>query len=297
MLSTCSRLELYALPHGEADEALLRSWFHQRPCGARGSPAPQFCERRGQAVVEHLLRLAGGLEPAQLGEPHLLEQLADALALARACGTAGPALSRLFQQAIDTGRRARAETGSAGRTSCLHQATLRFYRQRHPELAQGRVLVVGAGRMARLALQALRREGSQPVAIINRTAAHAAALAAEVSGRTFSWHQMRTALAWADVAVTATAALHPILDAEDVAAVLPLRRGRPLLLFDLGLPLNVHPSVPGTAGVSYYNLDDLWLAAQAADGEPGRAEPPAAERLIQAETAVLWAGLDLAAAR
>ena len=133
-----------------------------------------------------------------------------------------------------------------------------------------------------------------PPAIINRTPAHAEALARQVQGRTFPWRQMRTALEWADVVITATAALHPILDADDLAAVLPQRRGRRLILVDLGLPRNIRSVMREMRTVMRYDLDDLQAALDESLAQCVASMPQADQR-IQQETSAICTWLRLRA--
>jgi glutamyl-tRNA reductase len=300
VISTCNRLELYVVTAAEPDDDLLHAWFFGLLPRSHAGLAAQLTVHDDEAAVEHLLRVASGLESMVLGEPHILEQLVDAFELARRCGTAGPSLAQLFQHAVRVGQRARAELDLDGRAVFLSRAAMHFFSRRHPELAQGNVLIVGAGKLAHLVAQALRPAFTQSIAVANRTPEPAEALARQVGGQTFPWHQMRTALVWADVVITATAAHHPIVDDNDIAAVLPQRRHRPLLLIDMGLPRNIHPAATGMAGVSYYDLDDLQaVLADLAHAESAHAvalprwvaAQPAVRQVVQGETAALWARL------
>jgi glutamyl-tRNA reductase len=270
-----------------------------------GVGVPQFNAYRDRDAIKHLLRIAGDLEPLYIGEPYGLKKLTEALGIAQDGSAAGPILSHLFDHAIHTGRRIQAETQIGGRTKYLSRAALGVIGQRHWEMIQGNLLIVGASDVAHLAAQALAEHTAQPTATINRTAAQTETMRRQVSGQTFSWHQMRSALAWADVVVTAGSALYPIVDTEDLAAVLPLRRGRALLLIDLGQPRNVHPAIKGMDTIIYYNLRDLQsllteLARRAVRDDPG--EPwvgslPKIEQMVQEETQFVWDSLKHASGR
>lgn len=297
ILSTSRRLEIYAATEGADTEAMLRAWLLQTQCLAQGDTVRHLNHRRNREAVEHLLRVASSLEPSPLGEPYILEQLIDALALARECGAAGPLLAHIFSHAIEVGKRADVETDIGSRAIFLRQAAVGFLSQRYPELAKGNLLIVGASKMAHVAVHALRYMESQPTAFINRTAAEAEVMEGHGPGQVFPWYQMRAALAWADVVVAAAAALYPVLDAGDIAAALGQRRGRPLLLIDLGIPHNVHPAAAGMENIVYYDLEDLRAAAtDVAHTEmtrvdapgPWVASLPVVERMVQAEATALW---------
>jgi glutamyl-tRNA reductase len=301
ILSTCNRVEIYVAVEAAATGVTLPTWLLQVQCPAHGKMVRSVNHYRNRAAVEHLLRIATGLDPLPLGEPYILDQLVDALFVARGCGASGPVLAHLFHRATQIGKRADAETAIDQRSIFLSRAAVDLLGQRHPELTQGKLLLVGASKLAHWAAQALQYMTPQPTAFINRTAAHAEAMSRYAPDQTFPWHQMRRALAWSDVVVTATAALHPVLDADDIVAALEQRRGRPLFLIDLGFPRNIHPAAADIPNVIYYDLNDLSVAlaelahaeiAHVESPEPWVASLPVVEWMVQDEASALWALLD-----
>jgi glutamyl-tRNA reductase len=87
-------------------------------------------------------------------------------------------------------------------------------------------------------------------------------------------------LATTDVAFLATAAPHPLVDAELLRACRPAG-GPPLTLVDLALPRNVHPSVRELLSVRLIDLADL----RAAEAPVLVAEVAAVEEVIDTELA------------
>jgi glutamyl-tRNA reductase len=135
---------------------------------------------------------------------------------------------------------------------------------------------VGAGEISTITAQHLRAQGVGEIVITSRTAAHADALAAAVEGRAIPWSELRTALAAADIVITATGSQRPILTRADVAAVTGWRRGEPLFIIDIAVPRDVEASVGEIEQVFLYNVDDLQAVVQEnlsrRSGEIGRAE-------------------------
>ena len=109
ILSTCNRIELYAVS-SRLEPDHLKLFLSE----ARGVPADEFTpplyHYYDEDAIRHLLWVASGLDSLVLGEPQILGQVTNALALARGAGSSGPILSRLFQRAIHAGKRARTET-------------------------------------------------------------------------------------------------------------------------------------------------------------------------------------------
>lgn len=256
VLSTCNRFEVYMAV--ETLEAAARGFNHllrQRAAFSLQDIHEHLYRHTDRDAVRHLFRVAGGLDSMILGEPQILGQVREAWNTAREAGTVGPLLHRLFQQAVRAGKRVRQETALGQAPASVGSAAAHLVRE-HARPQQHRALVVGAGSMARTAARYLQDLGFRHLAVMNRTATRAEALAREVGGRTFPWCDWATALAWADVVVVAVAAPHPILTPEDVAPA--LREGRhPLLLVDIGVPRNIEPRVADLPGVRLFDIDDL----------------------------------------
>jgi glutamyl-tRNA reductase len=215
-------------------------------------------------------------------------------------------LAQLFHRARHLGQQVKAKTAIDQQVTSLLRVAGHLLSQRHPLLTQGKVLIVGTSKLAHWAAQALRATGPQPLALINRTAAQTEAMLRYAPEQTFPWQQMRTALAWADVVITATAVLHPVLDADDLAAALAQRWGPPLLLIDLHLPRNIHPAVASMDQVIAYDLPDVCLAltdlarAEMTRGDASGswvADLPVVKRMVQEEATALRAWIEHAACR
>lgn len=258
ILSTCNRLEFYLVAADEdaGVDAVVRYLGNSHdipPARIRG----HLYVKSGPGAVEHLLRVASGLESMILGEPQILGQVSRAYAQAHTAGTSGPVLSHLFHTALRAGKRAHSETGIGESTLSLSHAAADLLAEQLPSLATSRVLVVGAGEMAVLAAQAVRDHGAGSLAFANRSLAGAEALAARFGGEAHPWKNLRRLLEWADAVISATGAPHLVITAGDLAAALTGRSGRPLLLIDLALPRDVDQAANELPGVRCYDLDGL----------------------------------------
>jgi len=284
ILSTCNRLEIYATAHdAAAGWAALERFLSD----LQGVPVAQlrphlyFWEER--PVVEHLMRVACGLDSMILGEPQILGQVADAFASAQAAHTTGLILSHLFARAIHTGKRGRNETDISRHTTSVSHAAARLACEQVGDLRRANVLVVGAGDMAELAAQALQEHGAAAITFINRTYSRAEGLACQFSGRALNWHHLPDALAAADLVVTATGAPHVVIHRDNVAGVLDRRAGRPLVLIDIAVPRDVAEDVGELPGVQLWDIDDLQEALDA-NQALREAAAPAVEAIIAQET-------------
>lgn len=258
VLSTCNRLEVYAMVHNPAEGVELLGRFlgglQNVPYGELG---PHLYHHEAEAAVTHLMRVASGLDSMILGEPQILGQVTQAYEEAHSAGSTGPILSHLFEHAIHIGKRARTETAIGRHTTSVAHIGAQKVIDELPGGSSPRVLVVGAGEMASLAAEVLARSAQVELAFINRTFNRAEAMAAELNGRALAWHQLEEALTWADALISATGAPHTVIYRQDLVGVLPTRNGRPLVIVDLSVPRDIEDLGRDLAGVVYYDIDDL----------------------------------------
>jgi glutamyl-tRNA reductase len=171
IVHTCHRVELYVALESFGDGALPKL----PPRGLRLEDA---------AAVRHLIRVTCGLESAVLGEDQVLHQVRTTYAARRASQPLDPALGRLFQVALNAGRRAHGWFGGSKRS--LGDAALDEIERRTGTLVNQPILVVGAGSMGRLTAQAAIRRGAR-VIVTSRTATRAASLAHDVEGQSLDY--------------------------------------------------------------------------------------------------------------
>jgi glutamyl-tRNA reductase len=294
MLSTCNRIEVYAVVdafHGGLADISAVLARHA------GLPLPEltghlYVHYAGSAV-QHLFAVAAGLDSMVIGEAQILGQLRAAYAAADAAGTVGRTLHELLQQALRVGKRVHARTGiDAAGASVVSEALAAAAAALARDLTGVRAVVLGAGAMGALAAAQLRRGGVAEVVVLNRSRERAGRLAHNLRrtgtpARTAALSALPDELAVADVLVTCTGALGTIVPTEVVAAAVSGRRGRPLVVCDLGLPRDVDPDVAELPGVAVVDLAALQerLALRA----PGEAVAEAQELVAEEAQAFLVA--------
>jgi glutamyl-tRNA reductase len=288
LLSTCNRTELYAatadvtgpLPD---DPAPLATALAESRGVTPAVLAPHLYRHTGGAALRHLCRVATGLDSMVLGESEILGQVSAALELGTHAGTVGRVLGAGFHAALRAGRRARTETGICRCPMSVSAEAVRVLVESGWEPAGSRVLIIGAGKMARLAGEVLRAHGATDLRVAGRTAARAQALARALEARPVVGGELGPALREADVVFSATSAPHAVVTR---ALVESARRGapsaRPLLCIDVAVPRDVEPAVRAVPGVRVFDLDDLQRRLQENRTSRER-EIPAVEAIIEEE--------------
>ncbi|MEP6815752.1 MAG: glutamyl-tRNA reductase [Marmoricola sp.] len=266
VLATCNRVEIYSDVtrfHGSV-EAVSRLL-----CAHSGEDPEEFLPHLyvhyDDGAVAHLFNVASGLDSMVVGESQILGQAREALRAGQEGGTVGPSLNLLFQQALRVGKRSHAETDIDRFAPSLVTASLTTAAHHMGDVAGKRVLVVGAGSLATLAVATASRSGAE-LTVANRTTSHGDRLAIEYGARSVDLAAVSAELATTDVLVSCTGATGLILTADQVAAA---RYGNdaPLMIVDLALPHDVEAAAGALPGVTLINLSTLSEELHDTDGE------------------------------
>jgi glutamyl-tRNA reductase len=281
LLSTCNRTELYAVTDDEG--RALGDWLACYPddgaADSRDLRAYLYHHRNADAA-RHLFRVATGLDSLVLGEPQILGQVKHAWAAARAAGTLGGQLDRLFQQAFVTAKRARTDTRIGVNPVSVASAAVRLAQSSFARPEDSAVLLIGAGETIELVARHLAQARVKRLLVANRTLAHAQELASRHGGMALPLAEVDRHLAEVDIVFCATASREPVLHRTQVAAALARRRHRPMLLLDLGVPRDIAADVATLKDVFLYTVDDLERAVE--DNRRGRREAAdAAEAIVE----------------
>ncbi|MHB1160783.1 MAG: glutamyl-tRNA reductase [Chloroflexota bacterium] len=266
ILSTCNRMEVYAVPLRQKGAAAeLRRFLHSLQCShlAESEVVPYLYALHNEDAASHLFGVASGIDSMILGEPQILGQVRDAYETAADRGAAGSVLSVLFQRALAAGKRARTETNISRNAVSVSHAAVELARQIFGEIASRTVLVVGAGEMSELAAKNLVDNGVETVLVVNRTWERAARLADQFGGTAVKWEAMGDALLRSDIVITSTGSPQPLFGPDLVGPVLRDRGGRPLFFIDIAVPRDVDPAVRSVKNVYLYDIDDLQSVVDA----------------------------------
>jgi glutamyl-tRNA reductase len=262
-ISTCNRTELYLCAN---DSVAAESTALGALAGEAEMPPTELVGHlyslRGAEAAAHLYRVTAGLDSMIIGEAEVQGQVKRAYELALVEGATGPILNRLFRGALAAGKRARSETGISVRALSVPRVAVELAQRTLGELDERKVLVVGAGETAELTARALAARGLQAVFSANRRYDRAIGLAQRFGGTAVRFEELPEQMAEADIVVASTSSPHHVIEREGLAEVMAARDGRPLLLIDLAVPRDIHPSCRELAGVSVHDLDDLQAVVE-----------------------------------
>ncbi|HSJ73799.1 MAG TPA: glutamyl-tRNA reductase [Miltoncostaeaceae bacterium] len=257
-LSTCNRTEIYVASSdpARAEEAVAGALVAHSAIGLGELACARYLLREDRAAAQ-IFRVAAGLDSMVVGESEIQGQVRAAWRIAAEEGSSGPVLDRLFRQALEVGKRVRSATRIGAGPASVAAAAVDLARQAVGDLADRRVLVLGAGRMAEGTALALVQRGAREVVVVSRGIAAARELGARFGGRGAGFDRLTEELAGADIVIASTGAPHPVLRPAQVAPAMSSRPGRPMAVVDIAVPRDVDAGVAGIAGVALFDIDDL----------------------------------------
>ncbi|MBV9099862.1 MAG: glutamyl-tRNA reductase [Candidatus Dormibacteraeota bacterium] len=255
VLSTCNRTEFY-VTCAEPDVAdVVPRLAPYLDAGGDHDVLPFLTQASGRDAVEHLFRIAAGLESMVVGETQVLGQLKDAHELARSAGTLDARLDFVLRRAISVGKQVHTDTGLGRGASNLSDAAVACARTTAGDLRGRGVLLLGAGVMSTLAARTLREMGAH--IMVSSRGESRQTLATAFDGEAVALDALVEAAERIDAIIACTASGETVLDAPTVAAMQRRRAHRPLSIVDIAVPRDVDAAAAVIDGVTLIDIDEL----------------------------------------
>ena len=284
IVSTCNRTEIYAVVDQIHTgryyiKAFLADWFGLDKDEI--SPYLSILEQDG--ALEHLYRVASGLDSMILGETQILGQVRTSFLLAQENQTIGTIFNQLFKQVITLAKRSHSETDIGANAVSVSYAAVELAKKIFGDLRTKHVLILGAGKMGELAAKNLHGSGVGRVTVMNRTRQKAEELAIRFGGTAKGLNELQCGLVEADILISSTGAKDLVITKEMMTHVERMRKGRPLFMVDIAVPRDLDPKLAELESVFLYDIDDLQ----------GIVEANLQERKIAAEQIELMIELEI----
>ena len=263
ILSTCNRVEVYAASPLASQEASER--IQQFLCDCHNYREPvngEIYARDEPHSVEHLFKVASGLDSMVLGETEILGQLKKAYELALQHRHTGSRLNKAFQRAFNVAKQIRTETNIQRGSTSVGSVAVELAEKIFSKLASHHVMVLGAGDTSEKTARALLSRGAGSVVVSNRTHERAVALATALGGRAVPWDEWAEIFPEVDIVISSTSAPHYVIERAQLEGLLKRRRHRPLLLVDIAVPRDIDPEINRLDDVYLYDIDDLQAIAE-----------------------------------
>jgi glutamyl-tRNA reductase len=262
ILSTCNRVEIYAATDSDNEQAFeaLRHFLVREH--AQTEPVDDAVYTLGEPQsLQHLFRVACGLDSMVLGETEVLGQLKHAYDLALRHKHTGSRLNKAFQKAFNVAKQIRTETGIQKGCVSVASVAVELAEKVFNSLEHRTVMVIGAGDTSEKTARALLSRGAANLLVTNRTLENAQALVNELGGRAVAFDHWESEFGRVDIIVSSTSAGRYILDRPKLEPLMRQRKNHPLLLVDIAVPRDIDPDVNYLDNVYLYNIDDLQSIA------------------------------------
>ncbi len=256
IISTCNRMEFWL---SAAEDSAISPL--SLLCGFLGVDeaqyAPYFALRRDREAVDHLFRLAAGLESRIVGEDQIITQVGDAVALARKSYATDHALEVLFRLAVTAGKRVKTEvTLTTADRSVIHTA-LRMLEQEGISVAGRKTMVIGNGMMGRLSAQALMDAGADVTVTVRQY--RSGIVDIPFGCKRIGYDDRLSLLPDCDLVVSATSSPNYTLEAHRLA---PLKVEKPIIFIDLAVPRDIETAVGELPWATLYDIDAFHIDLQ-----------------------------------
>jgi glutamyl-tRNA reductase len=262
ILSTCNRVEIYAATSLEPAKAFAELKQLLKAVHAFENPLGEeiyaFAEPQS---LQHLFKVASGLDSMVLGETEILGQLKDAYKLAHQHKHTGAKLNKAFQRAFNVAKHIRTHTNIQRGSVSVASVAVELAEKIFSSLNEREVLVIGAGETSEKTARALLSRGAKSIIVASRSFERAEILAKEFGGRAVQFDDWSAEFEKIDIAISSTSAPHHILDCAKLEPLMKRRKNRPLLLIDIAVPRDIDPAVNFLENVYLYDIDDLQSIA------------------------------------
>jgi glutamyl-tRNA reductase len=282
LLSTCNRVEAIVSSSSEDVIEPIVDWLAARAGAPRGDLEKHLYILRHADVVQHLFRVASGLDSMIVGEPQIGGQVRKAFVTANELGTLDSLLTQVCEHTLRVAKKVRTDTGIGEHAVSVPYAAVELARKIFGDLRGLHVLLLGAGDMGELTAKHLHQQEVKQVFVANRSYERAVELAARFDGVAVQFDRVEEQLLLCDVVIASTGAPHYIIEPHHVARAIEERRRRNLFLIDLAVPRNINPAVGKIDGAYLYNVDDLQSVADA-NLELRQQKAAAAEQIVVRE--------------
>ena len=258
LMSTCNRMEIwFSVTHRASFSPM------ELLCDYIGVSsekyAPFFVERRGREAVDHLFRVAAGMESRIVGEDQIITQVGDALALSRSCYAADHTLEVLFRLAVTAAKRVKTEANITTSDQSVIHTALRNLAEEGVSVEGKRCMVIGNGMMGRLSAQTLMDAGADVTVTVRQY--RSGVVDIPLGAKRINYDQRLSYLPGCDFVVSATSSPNYTLKLAELA---PLAVDHPIRLIDLAVPRDIDPLSRELGWVTLYDVDSFHIDRQSA---------------------------------
>ena len=258
LISTCNRVEVLMATSDTSNAAdTVKIFFSE----FKNLPVSEFEKtlyiHEGDDAVRHVFRVASSLDSMVVGEPQILGQIKAAYQIAISKKTSGVLLNKLLHRTFFVAKRVRSETGIGDHAVSISYAAIELGRKIFGIFEGKKVLLIGAGEMAELAVEHLIRNRVGDILVANRTFKNGVELAKRFNGQAIRFEEITGFLEHVDIIISSTGSPDYVVSRDQVKGIIRRRRNRPLFFIDIAVPRDIDPEINRLTNSYVYDIDDL----------------------------------------
>jgi len=257
IISTCNRTEIYGIPaKSDLNYVDLEKFLIERK-PVNGISDENFQKFFSCSAINHLFKVASGIDSLLIGDNQILGQVRESFTLAEENNAVGFLTKRVFDAALKVGKRVKTETTISDGAITVSYAAVQLIEKIFSNLSKKSALVIGAGETSQIAAKHLRDKNIGKLAITNRTYEKAEILAEEVHARIVPFSQFKESVHEYDIVISATSSPDLLLTFDDVKAIMKKRNNAATVLMDIAVPRDISPESKKIENVFYHDVDSL----------------------------------------
>ena len=272
-ISTCNRTELYLFGAKNISKKILPEVLNT--LNIKDISNESFYFLSGHDALVHMCKVASGIDSQVLGEQEIFGQFKIAYKKAKDINIVGKNLSYLSEKAIQISKKARSETNIGLNSLSVSGLALKLVRNIFENPHEQNVLVVGAGSLAQNVIENLYKKGINKIKSVNRTI-RKIKLHNSYEIVSASLDALHDQLENADIVIASSSTELPLIGKGAIENALQIRRNKPMLLIDLGVPRNIEEEIRNIEQAYLFSIDDIEKITQENFGQ----------RTIEAEKAM-----------
>lgn len=249
ILSTCNRTEIYSFSESPEQHSDLFTRYNNI---SKEELDECVFTKSGEEAVQHLFRVAAGMDSQILGDYEIIGQLKNAFSLAKSSGMTSGVMEKLVNAAMSASRQVKARTALSDGTTSVSYSVIQLLKREEMIKSPARICLIGLGKIGTLTLKNLKFHlPDHEVILVNRNEEKARELASQYAVTHVEMENQQNAISKSDILIVATGADKAIVSAKDLANT------NVRLVFDLSVPCNVSADVSSLTGIKLFNIDQL----------------------------------------
>ena len=258
-ISTCNRTELYFV----AKAGIAEEVFYEviKILDITDIPKDRFYFLSNHNALSHMCKVASGIDSQVLGEQEIFGQFKSALKKATDQQMVGKKLSFLSKKVIEISKTARTDTEIGLNPLSVSGLAMKLIENIFEIPEEQNVLVVGAGSLAISVMENLYRNGIKNINSINRSIKNIQ-LNNKFEIVSSSLDALHNQIQISDIVIASATTEIPLIGKGAVENALSIRKNKPILIIDLGVPRNVEDEIRNIEQVYLFSIDDVEKITQ-----------------------------------